>query len=165
MKSKAIITIVLVGVFLTANAQSISPEVIATAGEHFENGSSQLSWTMGEVMIDTYSAGGNIVTQGFHQTQLTVTSIEESNPFSLDVNVFPNPTSQFLNIDVRGEHKPLTVTLYDMHGKLIMQESLMKDQTNAKLDLSSLAMAYYILNVVDEKGKYSSSHRINKAAK
>jgi len=155
----------LVGGFTAANAQSISPEVIATAGEHFSNGSSQLSWTMGEVMIDTYSAGGNIVTQGFHQTQLTVTSIEESNPFSLDVNVFPNPTSQFLNIDVRGEHKPLTVTLYDMHGKLLMQENLKSGQASAQLDLSKLAMAYYILNVVDENGKYSSSHRINKAAR
>ena len=101
---KSIFTTGLVGSLMAVNAQSISPEVVATSGEHFQNGTSQLSWTLGEVMIDTYSAGGTIVTQGFHQTQLTVTSIDESNPFSLNVNVFPNPTSQFLNIGVEGEH-------------------------------------------------------------
>ncbi len=165
MKLKAIITIGLVGALTAANAQSISPEVIATSGEHFSNGTSQLSWTIGEVMIDTYSEGGNIVTQGFHQTQLTVTSIEESNPLSLDVNVFPNPTSQFLNIGVEGEHSELTATLYDMHGKLLMQESLQSGQGSAQLDLSKLAIAYYILKVVDENGRYASSHRVNKAEK
>ncbi|MFC2176342.1 hypothetical protein ACFLR1_05175, partial [Bacteroidota bacterium] len=52
-------------------SQSISPEVIASAGGHFDNGTTQLSWTLGEVAIDTYDNGTNIITQGFHQTQLT----------------------------------------------------------------------------------------------
>ena len=161
---KSIFTIGLVGSLMAVNAQSISSEVVATSGGHFQNGTSQLSWTLGEVMIDTYSAGGTIVTQGFHQTQLTVTSIDERNPFSLNVNVFPNPTSQFLNIGVEGEHTELSAKLYDMHGKLLVQESLRANQGSTQLDMSNLAMAYYILNVVDEKGKYSASYRINKIA-
>jgi len=73
-------------------------------------------------------------------------------------------STQFLNIGVEGQHTELTATLYDIHGKLLVQESLRANQGSTKLDMSNLAMAYYILNVVDEKGKYSASYRINKIA-
>ncbi len=162
MNVKAMITIGVLGGFTVANAQSIDLEVIATAGEHFQNGSSQLSWTMGESITDTYSAGGNIVTQGFHQTQLMVTSVEESNLLNLDVNIFPNPTSDHLIVDAKGEHSKLTITLYDVNGKMIMQSDMKPGQGRVKLNLSELVMAYYMLGVVDESGNYSSSHKIIK---
>jgi hypothetical protein len=155
----------LIGSTVLAYSQSISPEVVATAGEHYQNGTSQLSWTLGEVMIDTYSANGNTLTQGFHQTQLTLTSIEETNPFTLDVNIFPNPTSQFLNIDISGKHENITASLYDMNGRLLMQEGLMKGQNSVKLDLSRLAMASYLLTVIDDNGDYSSTHQVNKTGR
>ncbi|MBN2174518.1 MAG: hypothetical protein JW731_10310, partial [Bacteroidales bacterium] len=50
-----------------AFAQSVSPEVIASAGDYFENSTGSLSWTLGEVMNETFSNGSNILTQGFQQ--------------------------------------------------------------------------------------------------
>lgn len=144
-------------------AQSISPEVVASAGGHFQNGSVQLSWTLGEVMIDTYSSSGNIITQGFHQTDLTVTSVEQTNAVSLDVNVFPNPTAQDLNVDVRGDHVPLAITLYDLNGKLIMQENLTANQNSLSMNVSYLAMANYLLTITDERGSYSATYRVVKS--
>lgn len=160
---KSIVTIGLIGSLMAANAQSISPEVIATSGEHFQNGTSQLSWTLGEVMIDTYATGGNILTQGFHQTQLTVTSIEENNPFSLDVGVFPNPTTQFLNVNISGEHDPFVVALYDMNGRLVLENKIPKNQSSVQLDLSALAMAYYTLTISESEGDYFSAHKVCKS--
>ncbi|MFU8844174.1 MAG: hypothetical protein ACNA7V_10250 [Bacteroidales bacterium] len=65
---KKIAQILLFSVFpLYVSAQSVSPEVIATAGDYFENSSGSLSWTLGEVMTETFSSGGNILTQGFQQ--------------------------------------------------------------------------------------------------
>ncbi|MDC0303617.1 hypothetical protein OAL15_01265 [Flavobacteriales bacterium] len=43
-----------------------------------------------------------------------------------------------------------------------MQEKLLKGQAATQLNLSSLAIAYYTLTIVDEVGKYSLSHRIGK---
>ena len=56
--------------------QSISPEVIASSGDHFTGTDAQLSWTIGELVIDTYTNGSTQLTQGFHQTNLIITNVE-----------------------------------------------------------------------------------------
>lgn len=49
-------------------AQSLSLEVIGSAGNFAvsANGTT-MAWTIGEVMIETYSSADNFFTQGFHQ--------------------------------------------------------------------------------------------------
>jgi hypothetical protein len=49
------------------NAQSLSPQVIASSGSYFSNGSGSLSWTLGETMTETFIAGSSQLTQGFQQ--------------------------------------------------------------------------------------------------
>ncbi|MFN0015522.1 MAG: hypothetical protein ACKVU2_13330 [Saprospiraceae bacterium] len=41
-----------------ADSQSHSPEVIATVGDHFANGNAQMSWTLGEPVIERYAPSG-----------------------------------------------------------------------------------------------------------
>lgn len=48
-------------------AQSVSPEVISSAGDYYENGNVSLSWTLGEIATETYTNGNVILTQGFQQ--------------------------------------------------------------------------------------------------
>ena len=52
---------------LMCSAQTTSPEVIASSGDHFSNATGSLSWTLGETMTETFSNGGHILTQGFQQ--------------------------------------------------------------------------------------------------
>ena len=54
-----------------------SQEVKGTSGDYFQNAQASLSWTIGEPMTETYTTGTNILTQGFHQTGLTIVSIFE----------------------------------------------------------------------------------------
>jgi hypothetical protein len=57
-------------------AQSLSPEVVATAGDHFATSTAQLSWTLGEPVIETFTdAAATQLTQGFHQTNLMVVAV------------------------------------------------------------------------------------------
>ena len=58
-------------------SQSVSPEVTASSGDHFIGTNVQLSWTIGETMIKTYVNNSNQLTQGFHQTNLMVTSCSD----------------------------------------------------------------------------------------
>ena len=53
-------------------AQSVSPEVVSSAGDYYEGSNGSLSWTLGEIATETYSNGTNILTQGFQQP-ITVT--------------------------------------------------------------------------------------------
>ncbi len=149
---------------LIASAQSISPEVIATAGDHYEAGNVQLSWTIGEPIIETVSAGNNIITQGFHQTELTITSVEENNLSNLDVSVYPNPTSDRVVVSIPDNENDMVAELYDMKGKLIMSENINRTETQREFDLSPLAISYYMLRLTAKEVDYSSTHKIQKTA-
>ncbi|MEM1358204.1 MAG: T9SS type A sorting domain-containing protein [Bacteroidota bacterium] len=56
------------------SAQSLTPEVVASAGETFSNGSLTLEWTLGEIMTETYT-GDIILTQGFHQPDVELAAL------------------------------------------------------------------------------------------
>ena len=56
--------------------QSISPSVIASAGNYHEGTTASLSWTLGEIATETYTAGNVILTQGFQQPiSISITGI------------------------------------------------------------------------------------------
>ncbi len=142
-------------------SQSIEPQVIASAGEHFSNGSVQLSWTLGEVMIDTYDNGNNILTQGFHQTELTVTSIEETLS-DIRLNLYPNPTSEFLNIELGNNEKDINLQLYDMSGRLVHKDVINAYDTKYVLPMQSVATGKYLVQMQSEDGKMNTTHQVVK---
>ncbi len=49
-------------------SQSIERDVVASSGDYFEGTNVSLSWTLGEIATETYSAGNIILTQGFQQS-------------------------------------------------------------------------------------------------
>lgn len=142
-------------------AQSIEPQVIASAGEHFDNGTTQLSWTLGEVVIDTYDNGTNILTQGFHQTELTVTSIEEvlSN---ISLNMYPNPTSELLNIELGNNEADINLQLFDMGGKLVYSDKIEAYQTKFVLPMNTVATGNYLVQMQSVDGKMNTTHKVMK---
>lgn len=142
-------------------AQSISPEVVASAGEHFENGSVQLSWTLGEVVIDTYDNGTNILTQGFHQTNLTVTAIDETLA-DVRMNLYPNPTSEYLNIELSNNEQQINLQVYDMSGRLIHKDVINAYDTKYVLPMQSVATGKYLIQMQSEDGKMNTTHQVVK---
>jgi len=75
-----------------------SQEVVSSAGETQTIPGIEISWTIGEPVIETVSSGSSVLTQGFHQTKLTVTTIDELLFSDLELKVYPNPTSEFVII-------------------------------------------------------------------
>ncbi len=146
---------------LCSMAQSVTPEVIASAGEHFDNGTTQLSWTLGEVMIDTYDNGSNILTQGFHQTNLTVTAIDEAVS-DIRLNLYPNPTSEFLNIELGNNEKDINIQMYDMSGKLMHKDVINAYDTKYVLPMQSVATGKYLIQMQSEDGKMNTTHQVVK---
>ena len=52
---------------LKLQAQSVSPQVIASAGGYQANGIGSLSFTIGETVTQTFESSNNMLTQGFQQ--------------------------------------------------------------------------------------------------
>jgi hypothetical protein len=132
-------------------------QVLSTAGNHSENGTVQLSWTIGEPVISTFSNGSNILTQGMHQTKLTVTAIEEIELSGLGISAFPNPASDFVNLKVTclspvlpdEMWKEFSFQLYDMKGKVIMQKQIGSAETI--INMEDYAPSTYFLKVTIDK--------------
>ncbi len=144
------------------NAQSISPQVIASAGTHFTGSNAQLSWTIGEPVITTVSNGSNIITQGFHQTLLNITAVEEQSIPGMNVSVFPNPTADKVNINLTNNLKDLNMDLYDMEGKLLQSRKIGAAEGNVQFSMLEYARANYLLRIYSADGSVNYTYKVQK---
>lgn len=137
---KNVITSLFVGTLLSSSvAFGQELNVIATSGDHAEGGGYSLSWTMGEVIIPTLNFPDNDVTQGFHQPNVHVLSVNGVED-QTEISVYPNPTSDLLNISTSEE---CLVELKDAQGKLI--EIYNVNALTSSIDVSMYERGTYLL--------------------
>lgn len=142
-------------------SQSLSPEVISNSGDYYETGNVSLSWTLGECVIETFQNSGAILTQGFHQTKLIITEIDKMESNEFNCLVYPNPTNDFINIEITGANNiEIIVDIFDLNGKKIYNKTL--ENNKGTIDLSNYAAAHYILKLQDRSGKIFGTYKIIK---
>lgn len=120
-----------------------SQEVVSTQGETYSSPNAIIDFTVGEVVINTVSDGTNNITQGFHQTNWNFVGLENHTP-SFEAIIFPNPTSEVLNIRASA-FENVIYTLYDAQGKLIVKDKLTAEQT--LILVSQLATGSYSITL------------------
>lgn len=136
-------------------------QVISSGGTHAKGSGIALSWTVGEPVIGTLTNGSYILTQGFHQSRLSSTSIDEIPAPGLSVTVYPNPTSYVLNIRVdEGDYSQLQYSLYSLDGKVLMTNKLTKDLTQVKLQ--KFSTGNYFLRISQKKGENVRTFKVVK---
>ena len=84
------------------------------------------------------------------------------------VNIYPNPSSEFVYISVNGiiNHQNTLLRLYDITGRLLMSKPLHELKTNSDqlftLSVAHLAPAAYVLEIEGTEGKTTSRLIINR---
>lgn len=132
-------------------AQSLSPEVISTAGGKMQAGSIQLAWTLGETAVARWNTPRGMVTEGFHQPILEVTLLPEYT--APTVRIAPNPVQSTLNVQLQEQTKQLLfASLVDVHGRVLIKRTTLQ-LGNTELDLNNLPAGLYFLNVMRQNGK------------
>jgi hypothetical protein len=138
--------------------QSLSPTLIGSAGAHadlFSFGS--LDWSVGEPVVTTL-VNGDILTQGFHQVFVAVTSATDQPPRpgdDLSMRVFPNPTAQWVNIE---SSEPVLIRVLDLRGVQLMH---IAQATSAhSIDLSTLAAGTYLLEALTANQQYRRTFKL-----
>ncbi|AEV34219.1 hypothetical protein Oweho_3268 [Owenweeksia hongkongensis DSM 17368] len=90
----------------------------------------------------------------FECTEVTVCDSLVAGEISLieeslaEIAIYPNPTNDFLNLE--NLSKEGQVTLYNLSGKLLLQQPFKKE--NNKLDLSDLPKGVYVLELISRQG-------------
>lgn len=159
---KIVLTLLPLAGAALVSGQSISPQVIAAAGTHYAAGNAQLSWTVGEPVITTVSNGSNTITQGFHQTLLSATAVEEQTVAGINVNVFPNPVQDMLNVNITNNLKDLQMELFDMSGKLLQARKIGAAEGSVQVNMTEYARASYLLRVYAADGSVNYTYKVQK---
>ncbi len=149
-----------------ALAQQTETEVIANAGESYKTASDMiLSWTIGEMAIETYSDGNIIMAQGFHQPKVKVTAMTEVAGFKNDISLYPNPAVEYINIRLSDKFSReslvnVTAELRDITGKLVFKSEF--SGSSYSIDLQQIANGSYILQLTSAQEKSLGSYKIEK---
>ena len=138
---------------------TFSPEVISTQGEEYNNALGSVSFTIGEPVTETVSAGNYDLTQGFQQPNLTVNSVGEAIP-GFSVKVFPNPTAKRVQLTVLS-WSGLTFRITDLNGALIRAGWI--NSRSTELDFTDQAAGTYLLSVFRGDDQIVSTFKVIKA--
>lgn len=134
--------------------------VVATGGSATSLTGTKISYSVGQVAMGTAQTTNFSVNEGVQQPiAVSELSIEEAMRLAVELNVYPNPSSNTLNIartdDVTSK---LDYQLITSDGVVVLS-GVLEGQTTA-VSLQSLPAALYLLRVTD--GKQQRAYRIIK---
>jgi hypothetical protein len=136
--------------------------VIASAGGYNVYGGFSISWTLGETIIPTFKSqdGALTLTHGFQQN-LIVTAIEENLNDMVNIKIFPNPTSDNVNIQFeKPNNEEIDLTILDSQGKLLRSEIIESSMVEKQINLQNIPVGIYFLRL--KRGKLVNVYKVVK---
>ena len=152
-------TLLFTGQILFCAFVTQAQEVISPQGESYSNSSGEVEFTIGETVISTFENGTNGITQGFHQSNLIISSIKDFTP-NMDISIYPNPVMNQLTIKLTDIKEGYHFDMVDMNGKLVKSNPI-KNLEN-QVDLTALAAGVYMLILKDEQGNNLKTYQLHK---
>jgi len=128
---------------------------VATEGTDFtfplSAGPLPLTFARGTSLVVTYHGNGNCG---------STTSNLGTESFNIDsFKMYPNPTKNFVNIDLPELVAEASVIVYDMLGKKVKETTVTFD--NTKVDLTGLTAGSYLMNIKTKDGEGTKTLVIN----
>lgn len=129
-------------IFLFVSFVSNGQEAISFLGGSYSNANSKIDFTIGETVTKTSNSGFYTLTQGFHQSNWSLISVEEKVP-DFEAIVFPNPTSDFLNISTK-KFQNINYRIFDVKSNLIATGLLLSYETQIQVN-HFLSGTYFLI--------------------
>jgi len=139
-------------------SQTVSKQVIGTAGKTQSNSNFKVSWTTGEPVVGLMTAGGNQLGNGYYPAlNLQALSVED-NTMDVQLRVYPNPTSQSLYVS-HPELNSIGIQIVDLNGKQVYSGTISKDQP---LDVSNYSQGMYLITIENKEANKKNTYKIIK---
>jgi hypothetical protein len=145
MKKLSIIIIMLAPFF--GISQNLDQNVIGAAGNYAEQENFSLSWTLGEIVIETHTGNNYILTQGFQQGKISVATLTQEEKMDFSIKVFPNPVRNklYVQTDKTGQ----LFRLLNMQGQVVKSGKI--ENKKLSLNFSELPDGMYFLLINNMK--------------
>jgi len=144
--------------------QMLTPTVISTTGGYSSNANGSLSYTVGEMtMVQTFTAEGNILTQGFQQPTEKITGLLDLNQDDFgSFVVYPNPAVDNLWFGLQlPESGKVSIVLTNAIGQKIA-DVYNSNYDNGKIvettSVSNYAAGIYFLTMTFTSDKDGAVH-------
>ncbi|MBO4481707.1 MAG: T9SS type A sorting domain-containing protein [Bacteroidales bacterium] len=144
---KFIFITILVSATLTAAAQS---DLVTTGGD-IQGSNGSVSYTVGQVAVQSIEASAVSLTEGVQQPyEIQTVGVDNYPAITLDATVYPNPTADRLVLSVENfaetyGRTSLRAVLHNTNGQYIQTVDVAGSQTT--IDMSALSAGTYYLRV------------------
>lgn len=146
-------------------AQSIAPQSVNSGGTKMTQANSSLTFTVGElVVLSQTDSDGNSLGGGFTAgATLTTVSIQETDAAILDVKVYPNPTTELVNIQINHSTiDQVVVTILDLQGKKVYSGKYAGISNVIGINTASYATGNYLLTLKNVNNQVLGTYKIIK---
>lgn len=131
---------------LIANGQSIRTYSFTPAGASVNEGSYKMLWQIGGITKGASSKDNTFVYQDFFSNNQLVAITSTENNVDRDIAIYPNPSSEFINIESRNA-EILNYTLIDSKGNIVRDINYTKFGDRDQLNIANLTNGLYILQL------------------
>lgn len=157
---------------LSTVAQSFSQYVIGSAGTFATSPQGSMSWTIGEVVIETYSSSSNhFLTQGFHQPDNLVIA-KHDNDFFIPQGFSPNGDQTNDLFIIRGilNYPNNSIVIFNRWGNEVFKASpyintwngISKSEFSIGGDQLPVGTYFYLLDLRDGSAVIKGTIYLNK---
>jgi hypothetical protein len=149
---------------LSVKAQMLTPTVISSTGGFSSNANGSISYTVGEMtMVETFSANGNILTQGFQQPNDNILGLIDlsQDEFGSFV-VYPNPAvdNAWFGFQMPESGRVSIALFNDLGQKVadVYNANYETGKTVEQVNVSKFAAGMYFLTMTFTSEKDGKTH-------
>ena len=150
MKKQYVIIGGTIVLLLIGSHLSYAQQTISSGGGDLTTSNVKLAFTIGEIAVKTHTNTNFVIKEGTqHVTTSIVSTVIEENKSIINVDVYPNPATNYLVLTVTSNDPLFTGSnwmLFDVTGKQLASANGLQKGTH-RLDLPDLTNGIYFLKV------------------
>lgn len=141
--------------------QAHSQNVIASSGKQWTDQKIDVSWTIGEP-VTFITELSYMVTQGFHQPELTISGIYKKPSVNILIEAYPNPTLGFIYLKIKGKTSLYQVEIINSEGKKIFSNEMQLGNDSQSIDFTGYPQGIYFVRVLTNQTMLLESFKVVK---
>ena len=123
---------------------------IVPIGGDIEGSGVTISYTIGQIAVQSYGEGSTRIFEGVQQPyEIQTIGIDNYPGITLNAMVYPNPTLGNVQLTMNNVQLEGEVRVFDLNGKFLFSKKIEGETT--VIPMSDLATGTYFVNVVSEK--------------
>ncbi len=141
---------------LIASTALQAQQSLNTSGGDATGSGGTVAFSVGQISNQTSGSGTTVATGVQQPYEISIiTSLGEINQLHIEMKVFPNPTTDQVNLQIEDySSKTLSYQLIDMKGAVLENKTI--SENNSIINMEEKAAATYFLRVSDQENNFQT---------